>query len=273
MKIFLTLAMSALIAMAADGPSFEAASIKPAAPSPLPIPPEAVSDAMRFQGGPGSRDPLRIRYTGVTLQQLVARAYGLEVLQVSGPSWISGDRYDLLATLPAGADQAQLLVMLQGLLNGRFQVQMRRESKTVPVYELTVASGGPKLRPPEVVPEISDPEERRKNNESRTRAAMQAQIDRLKSGGPSNRFHIPNGTMRELIRDLSRNVDRPIVDRTMLTGIFSFDVSWTPASMNSSGSNPDLFEALQEQMGLKLSARNDVLETIVVESAVRLPEN
>ncbi len=76
--------------------------------------------------------------------------------------------------------------------------------------------------------------------------------------------------MQELISDLLRNVDRPIVDQTQLTGTFAFTLDWTP---NSSGANPDLFAALEEQMGLKLSPRNDVLETIVVESAERAPEN
>jgi uncharacterized protein (TIGR03435 family) len=276
MKIFLAafLITSALSFCAtSDTPSFEAASIRPAAPKPLPIPVEALPDAMRFQGGPGTNDPLRIRYTSVTLQQLLARAYGIELQQVSGPGWITGERYDIVATLPAGTDKGQLLLMLQGLLRDRFKVQMRRESKTVRVYELTVASGGPKLKPSEIVPEIRDPDEQRAHNESNARAALQANIASMQSGGPSNGFHIANGTMQELIRDLLRNVDRPIIDLTKLTGNFSFDLKWTPASMNSSGSNPDIFAALEEQLGLKLSPRNEILETIVVESAERSPEN
>ena len=269
MKLLLALVISAVALLTAYAPSFEAASIRPAAVSPLPIPAEAVSDALRFQGGPGTKDPLRIRYTGVTLQQLLARAYGLELQQVSGPAWIANDRYDILATLPPDTDKEQLLLMLQGLLSVRFKAQMRRESKTVRVYELTVATGGPKLKPAEIVPEISDPEERR----AQARAGLEAQIARMQSGGPSNGFHVPQGTIRELIRDLSRNVDRPIIDKTQITGNYSFDVSWTPASVSSSGANPDIYAAVEEQLGLKLSPRNNVLETIVVESAERSPEN
>lgn len=269
MKLFLTLLTTAVIALAADAPSFEAASIRPAAPSSSPIPFGVLPDQVRFQGGPGTSDPLRIRYMQITLQQLLARAYGLELLQVSGPSWIANDRYDITATLPSGTNQAQLQLMLQGLLSERFKVQMRHESKTVRVYELSVASGGPKLKTPEDVVDTRSPEER----EKALRAALEANMARIQSGGPSNGFHIPRGTIQELIRDLLRNVDRPIVDHTMLTGSYSFDLQWTPASMNSSGANPDLFAALEEQMGLKLSARNDALETIVVESAERAPEN
>ena len=132
-------------------PSFEVATIKPGVES-FGIPDEildAWAETARFTGGPGSRNsPNRLNYYGVTFKMLVARAYQIQRAQVVGPAWTDSDRWDIVAALPPGTDAEMVRLMLQRLLAERFQLQLHRDTKTLPVYRLTVAKKGPRLEPP-----------------------------------------------------------------------------------------------------------------------------
>jgi uncharacterized protein (TIGR03435 family) len=104
-------------------PAFEVASVKVSPPLPSGV------IMFRMGGGPDSNDPGRITYKGVTLKDLVARAYGVKSYQVEGPSWLEGDRYDVIATIPQGADKGQVGLMMQRLLADRFALVLHHESK------------------------------------------------------------------------------------------------------------------------------------------------
>src|SRR5215813_10271544 len=101
-------------------------------------------------GGPGTKDPGRIHFCCVGMFSLVMRAFDVELDQISGPSWIMDNMgpnlYQLDATMPATTTKAQLQVMLQNLLRERFHLQIHREKRNFPGYELVVADGGPKLK-------------------------------------------------------------------------------------------------------------------------------
>jgi uncharacterized protein (TIGR03435 family) len=122
---------SLLIAMAgglfaqtdASAPAFEVASVKVSAPMP------AGAFRINMGGGPGSTDPGRVTYQGVTLKGLIARAYGVKEYQVEGPQWLDCERYDVIATIPQGADKAQVGLMMQRLLAERFALTLHHESK------------------------------------------------------------------------------------------------------------------------------------------------
>jgi hypothetical protein len=113
-------------------PEFEAASVKRAASQAAAPPmqlPSSVREQMGFEGGPGTSDPGRIHYHGVTLMMLLVRAYNLKPDQISGPDWLDEERYTIDATLAPGANADQLRVMLQkprGTLQNR---PMRDTSK------------------------------------------------------------------------------------------------------------------------------------------------
>ena len=126
---------AAALASSAFAQSFEVASIKPAAPQ----------DGHMRMVRMGS-DPGRINYEGVTLKNLLARAYNVKDFQINGPDWLTSERYDVTAKLPECADRDQVPQMLQSLLAERFKMTLRREQKELPVYELVVAKGGAKLK-------------------------------------------------------------------------------------------------------------------------------
>jgi uncharacterized protein (TIGR03435 family) len=105
-------------------PVFEAASVKVAAPV-------AGSRRPKFSGGPGTPDPSRIDYQGVTLGSLVQGAYNLPFYQLSAPAWINSERYDISAKIPEGATEEQFRQMLQNLLAERFKLAAHREAKEI----------------------------------------------------------------------------------------------------------------------------------------------
>jgi uncharacterized protein (TIGR03435 family) len=259
-----------------ETPSFEVASVKPAGPDELsrkmPFLPPLAQERMRFRGGPGTKDPGRIDYSGVTLKMLLKRAYDVKAEQISGPGWLDTERYDIAAKLPPGTTAEQLRLMLQNLLTERFQIRLHREAKALPVYFLTVAKNGPKLQPPEKSPEYKDNEER-KAAMQKTLASMRASLG---SGdlAYNSSFHLPSATIAEFTETLSSRMDRPVVDKTHLDGVYAFTLKWSADGAQPRGDNPagpSIFVAIEEQLGLKLQAANEQFEILVIDKAEKSP--
>src|SRR5277367_3424016 len=101
-------------------------------------------------GGPGTTDPGRIHLCCVGMFSLLMRAYDVQIDQIAGPSWIMENMgpnlYQVDATMPAGATKAQFELMMQSLLAERFHLEIHREARNFPGYDLVVAKDGPKLK-------------------------------------------------------------------------------------------------------------------------------
>src|SRR5215813_10905326 len=126
-------------------PSFEVISIKPSAPN--------LQFGIRGGGARGDRYTM----SGANLRMLLQNAYGRQStggppgqLQIiGGPSWMDSDRYDIQATADCSGgvlsrDQTQLMV--QSMLEDRFQLKAHLETRELPIYNLVVAKDGPKLK-------------------------------------------------------------------------------------------------------------------------------
>jgi len=124
----------------ADKLTFEVASVKPAAP------PVDGRMMVRSTGGPGTPDPGQATFTNLTQRLLLAKAYGVQEYQISGPSLLDSERYEIVVKVPKGATKEQFMVMLQNLLAERFKLTLHRETKVLPLYALVVAKNGPKLK-------------------------------------------------------------------------------------------------------------------------------
>jgi uncharacterized protein (TIGR03435 family) len=144
----------ATAALAQPAVEFEAASVKlqksvtidPSRPSTLP------GSIPMMQGGPGTATPGRIRYSNVTLNGLILKAYDFESDQVLGRSdWMNEERYAIDTLVPAGATREQFRQMLRNLLTSRFKLAVRWEERDFKVYRLVLANGGPKLKPSLVI--------------------------------------------------------------------------------------------------------------------------
>src|SRR5262249_17964047 len=122
-------------------PSFEVATIKPNVTG---------DNRVAIMGQPGGRLVL----TGTNLKMMMQFAYGVRDFQISGgPSWVTSDRWDIEARAEEGSippaagfpdpnTPNPMAIRLQSLLEDRFQMKIHRETKELPVYELTAAKGG-----------------------------------------------------------------------------------------------------------------------------------
>ena len=245
---------------------FEVASVKPAAPlSRQPLP----------RGGPGSSDPSHVRYTYVSLKNLLLLAYGMPTQQITGPAWIDSERYDIAANVPAGATMDQVNVMLRNLLTDRFQLVVHRETRELQLYELTVAKKGLLIKP-----YVEDPNE--PIHEPGKPVFDKNGVPILRPGG----FGFSMGSdVRELLGRkrsieqlaliLSNELRRPVVDKTGLTGDYDYSVKYapnlTPAQTDGGADAPDLLVAVQEQLGLKLESKKGPIEMLVVDGGQKTP--
>jgi uncharacterized protein (TIGR03435 family) len=142
--VLFCLALAAAVAPAQTKPTFEVASIKPAALD------MAKLVAMTQSGEMPAIGPrvgaARAEYTFMTLKDLIALAYKVKAFQITGPDWLASQRFDIVAKLPDGASKDDVPAMLQALLEDRFKLGLHRESKAQSVLALVVGKGGPKMK-------------------------------------------------------------------------------------------------------------------------------
>ena len=139
------LALTATVALAQTTPTFEVASIRPAAPL------DMAKVAAGIQAGQMPKigahiDAARAEYTYMALKELIVLAYKVKPFQITGPDWIATTRFDIVAKLPDGASKDDAPKMLQALLEERFKLAVHRDSKEHPVLALVVGKGGPKMK-------------------------------------------------------------------------------------------------------------------------------
>src|SRR5262245_6496527 len=121
-------------------PSFEVASVKPAAPQ------QAGMFRIGMRGGPGTPDPGQLTYNNVALRNVIMNAYDVRTYQINGPKWIDSERFDIVAKIPPGTSKEDFRLMLQNLLAERFGLKLHKETKDLPSYALVVGKNGPKLK-------------------------------------------------------------------------------------------------------------------------------
>lgn len=226
--------------------SFEVASIKPA----------ALSKTVREGSGRTrieySPDSLTMR--NVDLKECIEWAYRVEQYQIPERNSLDGIGYDILAKAAGPVPVSQLRLMLQQLLAGRFKLTLHRETKALPVYELTVAKGGPKLPDPRPADD---------------RHAVE-NLPRIENGS----FVFEDSSMPEFAAKLSllRGIDRPVVDKTGIAGYFDI-VFKGAAAAQLQPDGPSLFTLLQEQFGLKLAPAKGPIDVLVIDHAEKPTEN
>lgn len=252
--------------MAADAnPSFEVATIKP-----------NNSGAPHMQGLVVRGRNFITRNS--SLEDLISFAYGVQTKQiVNGPGWIDSERYDIDAVpdAPGTPNVEQLRVMVRKLLADRFKMTFHKEKRDMPAYVLSVAKSGSKL----------------------TSTKLKGPLPRLGFGPGKGgiTMHVINAGMPDFASFLQELVlDRPVVDRTGLMGKYDFSCTFTPDDSEFGGhpphmpgstppaqgaasegataeptaatpSSPNLFEAMQQDLGLKLSAEKTSVDVIAID--------
>jgi uncharacterized protein (TIGR03435 family) len=235
---------------AADSPAFEVASVKPSPP------PAGRFAFSTMRGGPGSDNPTRFEGRSVTLEFLLSRAYGVSGWQIVGPDWIFQEKFDIDAKVPSGATREEFRAMLGNLLAERFKMQIHRDAKEMTLYSLTVAKGGEKLTPHVEAPQPG------------------GNPARATGGAPKGCLQKYGADLEWLVASLPGYLGAPVRDDTGLKGNYDITLCWVvgaPSAAPDTDTGPDLFVALQEQLGLKLERKKGPLEMVVIDHAEKVP--
>jgi len=209
----------------------------------------------------------RLQAHNHAVRTLIAAAYDMSPQAIlGGPAWIDSEHWEILAKTPGDVrpNLPEQMAMLRQLLAARFKLAFHREPKQLSIYALSVAKGGPKLKEstasPDATPQGPPP----------LMFVLSPTLVRLPA-----RY----ATMAEFASVLQRSpFERPVVDRTGLAGRFDFDLEFAPDESLWGGilprpensDKPDLFKAIQEQLGLKLEAARGQVEALVIDH-VELP--
>jgi bla regulator protein blaR1 len=280
-------------------PSFEVASVKPSV------------NAGNFIGigrAPGGR----FTANNVPLRFLIQNAYRVRDFQViGGPSWIALERWDIEAKAEEGSIPAPtgppdpnvadpMSIRLQSLLEDRFQLKLHRETRELPIYTLTIAKDGLKMKsveaPPRPVPGQAPP-------------GPPPPPPPPGGGLPVNFMPTPGSvmmspgrllgsamTMTQLVNSIGGLLGRSVVDKTELKGYFDVRLQFAPDSASggfgpvgpvpgggppiagppagaSDPTGPSIFTAVQEQLGLRLESTRGPVEVLIIDSVQKPTEN
>lgn len=255
--------------------TFEAASVRPNN--------SGIPDST-FRRQPGGR----FNATNVTVRQIITNAHQIQGFQlIALPDWASEERFDIVAKIagdpppmPPGSPNDPMMLAVRALLEDRFKLKVRRETRDLDIYALVLARAdrkpGPSLR------SSTQDCERIMREAMRAGVApapppgvevfcgMRRSFGRVVAGGAS---------MSMLASNLAPQLGRTVVDRTGLSGYWDFEMTFAqegagpvpvgvelpPVDPNA----PSLFTAVQEQLGLKLEPTKGPVEVVVVESVSR----
>jgi uncharacterized protein (TIGR03435 family) len=284
-----------VVASGEELPKFEVASIKPcSAESSSPG-----GAGTKSAGRGGGSSPGRLVLHCQTVRSMVQQAYGfyangrrLPVLPpnfrsepISGePGWVDSERYEINAKAE-GSPRMEMMngPMLQALLEDRFKLRVHRETREVPVYTLTVAKGGIKLQRVEeggCVPlDMDKVQAVLQPGEARPNFCGAGGVGRK---GANRTVETRGNSVENFARMLGSVLDRPVIDKTGLTGMFNFRLEFAPDQSTPRFPMPgagepagggSIFTAVQEQLGLKLEAGKGPGEFLVIDRAERPTEN
>jgi uncharacterized protein (TIGR03435 family) len=234
--LFAAIAAAALSGQAAPRPQFDAVAIRRSEP-PL--------DGVYLRN-----EPKRLDYHNATLLECISQAYGIDARQIVGPDWLGADRFTLVGVTAAEVSTPDLMLMLQSALEDRFHLSAHHEQRNRPAYLLVVSDHGTKL----------------KKSTATTRSIRP-------TTGPENGFSFAVISIPDFVRSFLSvrmiHLDRPVIDATALEGTFDFTLTWSPAGAEPEG--PSIFEALEEQLGLKLVPKTMPMDTLILDHLDRTP--
>jgi uncharacterized protein (TIGR03435 family) len=217
---------------------------------------DVVSIHRNVRGGDARVDIVQGRVTmnNATLRTLIRNGYDIQNFQFAGgPSWLDSDAYDISAITADHAEvsEKQYRALVRTLLADRFHLKVHWETRQGDVYALVVAKNGPKL----------------KVGDSSKETGLNTNI-----AGHLGRMVGINAPVFYLSTVLGNKLSHPVIDKTGLQGKYDWTLVWDP-DPGSDSTEPSIFTAVQEQLGLKLDAQKGPVEMLVIDSVERPSEN
>ena len=264
-----------LVGAAAAQPKFESASVRP-----------VEKFAGNFPARRTVNSPGRAEFHEFSLKDLLFIAYRVQFFQLRTESWMEDAFFDVRAATPAGASPDDAALMLQDLLVERFKLKMRRDTRQMRGYVLTVGKEGAKFAESPPITAPVEPEAPRPGG-------LRFDVDKegfvILPRGTTNIIAAPapNGvtrltaarfTMAAFCGYLRRLMQQPVMDQTGLTGIYDFRVAFATLVTTPGNSAPPEFseaptvvQAVDRQLGLKLVSQTVPTEILVIEHIERRP--
>ena len=205
------------------------------------------------------------RAENVSLIGLIHWAFEMPVTRIlNAPGWAGSTFFNIeassdpsadakMAHLTSDAGSAQKELMVRSLLADRFRLATHFETRKLPIYELIVAKGKPKLG--------------------------DAKLEGTTVNHWRNHLEVQGGdSLAVLAEELSKEVGRPVIDKTGIAGRYDLKLRWAPdgvvtASASAADTAPSIFTALEEQLGLKLKSAKGLVQVLVVDHAEMPSEN
>jgi uncharacterized protein (TIGR03435 family) len=238
-------------------PEFAVATIKPARPG--------------AQGGGYDVHGQDVGAVNRTVNWMIKLAYNVHANQIlGGPAWLDSERYDVQGKtdIPGQPSREQMKFMFQGLLVDRFHLRFHLEKKELPVYAMVVAKNGPKI-----AVSNGDPNDFPGIGFGRDPGVISL------FGRNTGLNGVANGLQSNIL-------DRPVIDRTGLTGRYDFLLRWTPdpvqiatfggmapANPGDLDPPPDIFTAFEQQLGLRLQPTKAMVDVMVIDRIERPSPN
>jgi uncharacterized protein (TIGR03435 family) len=211
--------------------------------------------------------PRRFEAKNVWLRYLIQFAWNIKDFQLSGgPGWAASDRYNVEATAEGNPTVEQQRLMVQALLEDRFQLKLHREARESRAYALVAAKGGIKLDASK-----AGSCEERKSDTAGPKVCGNFTWSQQRVDGAAI-------TMEVFATALSQTLQQPVTDQTGFTGTFDVHMEWAPdlGPPDAGATDPNgksIFTALQEQLGLKLESTKASVEFLVIDRLERPSEN
>lgn len=236
--------LSPLLAQAPRALAFEVATIKP-------VPADAPSARPSF-GVTGDRYEIK----GLNVRFLIGQAYGVAAIYVFGEDWLD-TKFDLAAKLPEGASEKQIPEMLQTLLAERFGIRIHHETRQMPIYALTVAKGGLKMK--ELPPDTPD--------SSKSAPGQMIQVGTLDFIGPASSGAGLAYPLRNMT-GLKGKYEMTLDARLLFTTRANFDAR----TIDDSEGLARVRQAV-EPLGLEINPAKQPVEAIVVDHIEHTPKD
>ena len=231
----------------------------------------------------------RVSMRNQSLSDLIRAAYGADENElIGGPDWVRSTGFDLEARGTAGMSADTARAMLRALLAERFALDVHREKRDLPIYELMVTARngrpGAQLRPaaaqcaPLTRPNgMPPPPPSPKGAMDVVPLMIEGAPPRCPSISVPGHYSARAVSMDALASELTEVTGRPVLNRTGLMGEFDFDLIYAPVlnalAVPDAAARPELTTALQEQLGLKLEAGRGPVEVLVIDRAQMPTEN
>jgi len=241
----------------------------------------------RNTGGPGTNDPGRIHYPIITLRELLRRAWE-SYYEIDGPGWLDSRAVAVDATMTPGTTKTQFQEMLRNLITERFGLQYHDAKKEITGYVLVIAKNGPKLKSSADQTEAELAPRQRPTLTGRGKdgfpvlSSVAGKMMIAFQTGDRSRIIAQQETIHALAENLSSRLKTIVTDATGLTAKYDFTLTYeggepspsqpppadTPEALEPL---PDIFGALQSQLGLKLERKPVPVTYLVVDHMEKTP--